>query len=61
MKEFFHNIANLITIKSIITIAMIGCLIYLVIVGQVSSEAFMGVLGSIITYYFQKKDNTIEK
>ena len=54
--KLINNIADLINIKSIVTLSLIGCLIFLVIKDKISAEAFMGVLSSVITYYFTRKE-----
>ena len=48
--------ANLLKIKSLITLAIIGVTCYLAITKILPVEAFTGFAGAIITYYFTKPD-----
>lgn len=43
---------RLISVKSIVTIAIVGVFCYLAIVGKIDSEHFMTVLTTIIAFYF---------
>lgn len=55
------QIAKLIDLKSIITIAMVGTLIYGFIVGKITAEQFIPLVTMILTFYFaKKKENTKE-
>ena len=56
MNEIFKNLANLLKVKTILSLAVIFTICILTFKGTVSTEAFMGIAGSIITYYFTKKD-----
>lgn len=49
-----QNLASLLKVKSIITLAIIGGVTYGFVVGIVPSEAYCGFAGSVITYYFTK-------
>lgn len=60
MDTFTKNLANLIKVKTLITLTIIGGVTYGFIVGIVSSETYAAFAGSIITYYFTKRDE-IEK
>ena len=51
MKE---NLANLIKIKSIITLVIVGGVTYGFIMGTVLAETYCTFAASIITYYFTK-------
>lgn len=54
---FIKNIANLFKVKTILSLAVIITTCILTFKGVVSVEAFMAIAGSIITYYFTKKEN----
>jgi hypothetical protein len=56
MKTFTTNIANLLKVKSLITLAIIGGVTYGFVVGIVPSEAYCGFAGAVITYYFTKQE-----
>ena len=55
----FTNLAALLKVKSIITLAIIGGVTYGFVAGTVPSEAYCGFAGSVITYYFTKKDSEV--
>jgi len=50
------NIANLIKVKTLVTLALIGALVYGFLMTFVPVEVFTAIVGSVITYYFVKKD-----
>jgi hypothetical protein len=52
--KMLQNLAALLKVKSIITLAIIGGVTYGFIVGTVPSEAYCGFAGAVITYYFTK-------
>lgn len=47
---------DLLKVKSIVTLVMIVTLCVLCITKQVESDVFSALCGSIITYYFTRKD-----
>ena len=51
------KIAKLIDLKTIITIAMTGAMIYGFVVEKITPEQFMTIATMIFTFYFAKKDN----
>jgi hypothetical protein len=57
IEQLFVNIANLFKIKSIITIAIIGTISYLVIKGNEIPGEYMAIASAIITYFFTKKES----
>lgn len=61
MKKFLEvllvNIANLLKVKTILSLAVIFTVCRLTFNGTVSVEAFMAIASAIITYYFTKKEN----
>lgn len=57
LKLIGKNIANLFKVKTILSLCVIITTCILTFRGVVSVEAFMAIAGSIITYYFTKKEN----
>ena len=59
------RLANLMSVKSIVTIAATGALVYGFIVDKITGEQFMMVYTSIIAFYFgtqsQKTQDAIDK
>ena len=54
------NLANLLKVKTIISLAVIFTTCYLTIKGSLDTETFMVITSAIITYYFNKKENDSE-
>lgn len=51
--DFIHKrIANLISVKSIVTILLTGVFGYLSIVGNITGEQFLSIFTVIIAFYF---------
>lgn len=53
MKE---KITKLIDLKSIITLALAGTLIYGFVIGKIETKDFLIYVAMVFTYYFAKKD-----
>lgn len=53
-KKFIINVADLFKVKAIISVLVITTTCVLTCKGMISTEAFMAVTGSVITYYFTK-------
>lgn len=53
MKE---RLAKLIDLKSIITLALAGTLIYGFVAGKIETKDFLIYVAMVFTYYFAKKD-----
>lgn len=51
------NLADLLKVKTIITLVIVGGVTYGFIIGTVQSETYCAFAGSIITYYFTKKES----
>lgn len=51
-------LTNLIKVKTIITLAVTGAMIYGFIKGTISTELFMPIVTMILTYYFTKKEES---
>lgn len=60
-KTFFTNLANLLKVKTILSLAVILTTCILTFKGIISVESFMAIASAIITYYFTKNDNKEEK
>lgn len=64
MKEagilILKNLANLLKVKTILSLAVIFTTCVLTFKNIISVEAFMAIASSIITYYFTKKENKEE-
>ena len=56
-----NKIIKLIDLKSIITVALVGALIWGFVVGKVEAKDFLVYVSIVITFYFAKKDNKEEK
>ena len=59
------RLANLCSVKSIVTIAATGAVIYGFVVGKITGEQLMLIYSSIIAFYFgtqsQKNQDAIDK
>lgn len=55
-----RNIAKLIDVKTIITLALIGCLVMLAVRQNtpIPSELYAAVISSIMTYFFTKRSDS---
>ena len=58
---FIKNLANLLKVKTILSLAVIATTCILTFKNIVSVEAFMAIASAIITYYFTKKDSDKEE
>lgn len=56
-KTLLENLANLLKVKTLITLAVVTALVYGFAVGKIDSENFMLVAIMVVTYYFNKKDS----
>lgn len=56
LKQLLLNFANLLKVKTILSIAVILTVCILTFKNVVSVEAFMAIASAIITYYFTKKE-----
>lgn len=50
--EFLKNIANLIKVKTIVTLVVIGVFAYLALTGAISADNVMIVVSTVIAFYF---------
>ncbi len=56
LKLLLKNIANLVKIKSLITLLLISAMVHGFVVGTVPIEVFAGMAMAVITYYFTKAE-----
>lgn len=61
IEKLLINLANLIKVKTILSLAVIFTVCNLTFKGVVSVEAFMAIASAIITYYFTKKEEEKEE
>lgn len=57
MNKFLENIADLFKVKTLITFAVVFGLVVMYLRGKVQNDVFVGVVSSVITYYFTRKEN----
>lgn len=57
LKTLLTNIAELFKLKSVVTISLTACAMYLTVTDKMQTEAFIGIYASVITYYFTKKES----
>ena len=51
-----NKIANLIGVRTIVTLSITGALIYGFVAGKINAEQFMTIATMIFTFYFAKKE-----
>lgn len=52
MKELGKNLANLVKVKTIVTLVIIAVFGYLALTGEIESENVMYVVTTVIAFYF---------
>lgn len=64
MEIIKKRLANLLSVKSIVTILLSGVFSYLAIVGEINGEQFLMIFATIIAFYFgtqsQKTQDAID-
>ena len=50
-------IIELLKVKTIVTLAIIGVMSYLAVQGSIATDTFMAVAGSVVTYYFTRNEH----
>ena len=50
--DFLKNLANLIKVKTIVTMVVIGVFAYLALTGAISADNVMIVVSTVIAFYF---------
>ena len=57
MKTLLKNLANLLKVKTLITLCIIASLCYAFLKGNVPTELFAAIASSVVTYYFTKAED----
>lgn len=52
MKDFVKNLANLVKVKTLVTLVVIAVFAYLALTGKVEAENVMYVVTTVIAFYF---------
>lgn len=52
MEVFANRIANLLKVKSLVTLALTAAFVYLCITGKISSDQFLTVFTVVIAFYY---------
>ena len=52
MKTIKERLANLLSVKSIVTVVLTGVFAYLAVVGIIDAEKYMIIFTTVITFYF---------
>jgi len=60
MMDFKKNLAELLKVKTLITLTVIGAITYGFLAQFVAVEVYVPIAMAIVTYYFQRKPNTTE-
>ena len=50
--KFLENLANLIKVKTFVTLAVIAVFVYLSVTGQISSDNVMIIVTAVVSFYF---------
>ena len=61
MKKLFDNLANLLKLKSILSLIVVVTTCVLTVKGQFEAATFIGLATAIITYYFTRKEQWLWK
>ena len=61
MELIKKNLANLLKVKTLVTLCVIGVFVYLSVSGAIASENAMIIISMVVSFYFgtqhEKKDN----
>ena len=52
MQQFLHNLANLVKVKTLVTMAVIAVFAYLALTGSITADNVMIVVSTVIAFYF---------
>ena len=52
MTEFLKNLANLVKVKTIVTLAVMAVFVYLAVTGAITPDNVMIVVSTVIAFYF---------
>lgn len=65
MKEFWKNLANMIKVKTLVTLAVIAVFVVLALRGDISADNVMIIISMVVSFYFgtqhEKDATTSEK
>lgn len=50
--EFLKNLAALVKVKTIVTLAVMAVFVYLAVTGRISADNVMIVVSTVIAFYF---------
>lgn len=63
-QRFLDRVLDLISVKSIVTLALCGAFVYLSVIGQITPDVFMPVFTTVISFYFgiqhEKRKGTVD-
>lgn len=52
MKNVIQNAANLIKVKTLVTLTVIGVFAFMAVSGRIDSESVMYIVSTVIAFYF---------
>ena len=55
MKDLIKRLTNLLSIKSILSLALTGGFLYMVFNGSIAPEVYMSIYSAIIAFYFSSQ------
>ena len=62
MEQLKNNLANLLKVKTLVTLCVIGVFVYLAVTGAIASENAMIIVSMVVSFYFgtqhEKTGNT---
>lgn len=50
--DFLKNLANLIKVKTLVTLSVMAVFVYLAVTGKISADNVMIVVSTVIAFYF---------
>ena len=50
--DFIKNLANLIKVKTLVTLSVMAVFVYLAVTGKISADNVMIVVSTVIAFYF---------
>lgn len=60
MKQFITNLANLLKVKTLVTLAVIGVFVYLAVCGKINSDNVMIIVTTVVAFYFGTQHEKIK-
>ena len=61
MNDFLKNLANLIKVKTIVTLAVVGVFSILALKGAISADNVMIIISMVVSFYFGTQHEKGEK